>query len=261
MVTAALILSIVALGGNFFVIYQSYSQIGQNKTAVDNQITSLQSALTALESNVNTLEAQTQSTSAAQAQQIAAAQTDIHQLQVQLASIVVDVNSNITNDLAFQDMALVQLQTFNTTLTALTQRLDAIAPSVPLSTLEIVSETYNTTSATFNITVKNNLDITVYAQISAILYGQVTSVTSADGCDGTAGTYTSQLYQFPANSTTLTQLPLSQGIYNGCGTSPLNSVWLDYEASQSVQVSHVYTFDVAPPYAFVGGGNLSSVGE
>jgi hypothetical protein len=263
-VIAALILALVALGGNFFVLYQNSSQNDQNKAAFNSQVAALQSSVTGLESNVNSLQAQlskSQTTSASQEQQIAAAQTSILGLQTQLATLIVDLNSNITNALAFQDMALVQLEGFNSTLTALAQRLDSIAPSVPLSTLEVVSEAYNTTSATFSIVVQNNLDVTVYAQIYAILYGQVTTVTSADGCDGTAGTYTSQLYQFPANSTTSTQLPLSQGIYDGCGISPLSSVWLDFEASQSVQVSHVYTFDVVPPYTFSGGGNLSSVGD
>jgi hypothetical protein len=256
-VVAALILALVALGGNFFVLYQNSSQINQNRASINSQIAALQATISGLDTQLY----QSQATTASQKQQIAAAQTSIQELQSQLATLTVDLNSNVTNDLASQDMALSQLRSFNVTLTAIAQSLEAIAPSVPITTLEVVSETYSNTSETFNIVVKNNLDVTVYAQLSAILYGQATPSMEADGCDGTAGTYTSQLYQFPGNSTTSTQLVLSQGIYDGCGTTPLSSVFLDYEASQSVQVSHVYTFDVDPPYAFVGGGNFSSLGD
>ena len=91
----------------------------------------------------------------------------------------------------------------------------------------------------------NNLNVTVYAQINAILYGRGTYP-----CSGDAGYYTSQIYSFPGNSNTTTQLPLSGGVYDGCGTSPLKSVWLDYLASQSVQVSQAYIFAVVPPYNF-----------
>ena len=248
MVAAAIVIALVALGGNFFVMYQDSSSIDQNKVSLTNQIATLQSSISGLQSTVNSLKSQlsqSQATVTSQDQQIAAAQTSLQGFQVQLATLLSDLNSNTTNDHAFQAIILSQLRTINSSLTTLTQRLDAITPSVPLSTLVIVSETYNSTSATFYFTVRNNLDVTVYAQVNALLYGQ-----GSYPCDGDAGYYTSQLYQFPSNSTTLTQLVLSKGVYNGCGTSPIDFVWLDYLASQSVQVSQEYTYDVLPPYSF-----------
>jgi hypothetical protein len=250
MLYAALLIALVALGGNFFVMYQDSGNINQNKTSLTNQIAALQSSVSGLQGTVNSLKtqlSQSQSTSTSQAQQLAAAQSSLRGLQTQLANLLSDLNSNTTNNLAFQDVTLSQLRSINSSLATITQRLDAISSSAPLTTLVIVAETYDNASATFNFTVRNNLNVTVHAQLSALLYGQ-----GSYPCDGNAGSYTSQVYAFPSNSTTLTQLVLSQGDFDGCGTSPIDNVWLEFLAtSQSVQVSEAYTFVVIPPYNFV----------
>ena len=249
MIPAALIIAIVALGGNFFVMYENSSSISQNNTSLANQISTLQTSVSGLQETVNSLKtqlSQSQSTDTSQAQQLAAAQTGLRGLQTQLANLLSDLNSNTTNNRAFQDIALSQLRSINSSLTTLTQKLAAISSAAPLTTLVIVAESYNNASATFTFTVRNNLNVTVYAQLSALLYGQ-----GAYLCDGNAGSYTSQVYAFHSNSNTTTQLVLSQGDYDGCGTSPIDNVWVEFlAASQSVQVSQAYTFVVIPPYNF-----------
>jgi len=248
MMYVALVIAIVALGGNFFVMYQDSSSINQNRNSLNDQVASLQLSLSGLQSTVNTLKtqlSQSQATDTSQAQQIASAQTSLKALQTQLATLISDLNSNTTNNNAFQAIALSQLRSINSSLTNLTLRLDSITNSAPLSTLVVLSEAYDSASSTFSFTVLNNLNVTVYAQINAILYGQGTYP-----CSGDAGYYTSQVYSFPGDANITTQLPLSRGTYDGCGTSPLKSVWLDFLASQSVQVSQAYTFAVVPPYNF-----------
>ena len=248
MIPIALVIALVALGGNFFVLYEDSSSINQNKTSLTNQIVALQSSVSGLQSTVNTLKtqlAQSQASETSQGQQIAAAQTSLQGLQTQLTNLLTELSSNATNDHAFQAIVLSQLRSMNSTLAALSLKVASMTSSAPLSTLVILSEAYDSSSATFNFVVLNNLNVTVYAQLHAQLYGQ-----GSYPCDGDAGYYDSQVYEFPPNVNTTTHLVLSQGIYKGCGASPINSVWLEYLSSQSVAVSQAYTFAVVPPYSF-----------
>lgn len=244
---AALVIALVALGGNFFVLQTENSQINQNKSALSSQITGLQDSLGALQTTVNTLRnqlSQSQQAQSAQAQQISALQNNLQDVQSQMANVIKEFNSNRSSDLAFQVQIYSQLQGISTTLQTLTDRLNALTPQVPLSTLVVIGDSYSNTTNTFTLTVQNTLNITVYAQISAMLYG----TTSLENCNGVAGSYISQVLTFSPMSVTVTQLSLASGLYNGCAGNPITSLNMYYMIPQSTAVSLTYTFNIVPGY-------------
>jgi hypothetical protein len=243
---AALVIALVALGGNFFVLLTENSQIDQNKSALSSQITVLQDSLGALQTTVNTLRNQlslSQQAQSAQAQQVSALQGNLQDVQSQLANVIKEFNSNRSSDLAFQGQIYSQLQGISTTLQTLTGKLNALTPQVPLSTLVVIGDTYNNATNTFTLNVQNTLNLTVYAQISAVLYG-----TSSQDCNQVAGSYISQVLTFLPKSMTVTQLSLASGVYDGCASNPVTSLSLSYIAAQSTEVSLTYTFNIVPGY-------------
>jgi hypothetical protein len=244
---AVLIITLVALGGDIFVLQTENSQIDQNNSAVSSQITSLQGSLNALQTSIAKLQTQlTQSQGAlsAQAQQVAAIKGSLGSVQSQLANVTNEFNSNRSSDLIFQGQIYSQLQTIDVTLKSLTDRLNALTPQVPISTLVVIGDNYSSATDTFNFKVQNMLNSTVYAQISAVLFG----TTSAENCGGVAGSYISQMYKFPPESVTVTQLSLSSGLYNGCAGNPVTSLHMYYMVAQSTAVSLTYIFNIVPGY-------------
>ena len=247
-VWAALAVALVALGANLFVFYYNQNLISQNKADLGGEVSSLQSTLSTLQSKLVSLDSQlsqAKQNQTGQAQELASIQTGLNLVRAQLTNLGADIASNSTDNAAAQAQLLNQLSSINSTLTSITDRLNAIVPSVPLTTLVMVSETYDSATGTFTLTMRNNLNVVVDAQITAVIYG---STANPETCDGSAGTFTSKLYQFLPGTTTSTQLPLSQGVYNGCGGNPISSVILQYVTSQTTPVSLAYTFGVYPLY-------------
>jgi hypothetical protein len=235
---AVLVIAIVALGGNFFVLQTENSQIDKNNSALSSQITQLQNSLALLQTELSTLGNHL----SAQAKNVSVLQGDLTEVRSQLVNMTREFNSNRSVDLAFQGWVYYQLHVMNATLQTLTDRLLAI--QVPLSTLVIVGDSYSSTTNTFTLNVQNTLNITVYAQISAVLYG----TTAAENCNGAAGSYMSQVYTFSPMAVTVTQLVLGSGLYNGCAGNPVTSLSLFYTAGQSTAVSVTYTFNIVPVY-------------
>ena len=123
-----------------------------------------------------------------------------------------------------------------TTQTSITQ--------VPESTLVVLSSTYSNTTKTFTFQVQNTQNYTVYAQLSASLWGQ-----TSFGCNGQIGSYISQVYTFVPSSTTKTVLNLTLGQYVGfCGSNPVTSLQMNYVIPQSTAVSPTYSFNIVPGY-------------
>jgi chaperonin cofactor prefoldin len=232
------VIALVALGGNFFVLQTENSQMNKNNSALSSQIGGLQKSIDSLQTAVSTLGNQL----SAQAKQVSVLQNNLTNVRSQLANMTREINSNRSVDLAFQGWVYYQLHIMNATINALTDRLLAI--QVPLSTLVIVGDSYNNATNTFTFNVQNTLSITVYAQINAQLYG----TTSAENCNGVAGSYISQVYTFTPMAVTVTQLVLGSGLYNGCASNPVTNLNLYYMAGQSTAVSVTYAFNIVPAY-------------
>jgi len=244
---AALVIALVALGGNFFVLQTENTQMNQNNSALSSRITELQNSLDALQTTANTLRSQlsqSQQAQSAQAEQVSVLQSNLTDVRSQLADVIKEFNSNRSSDLVVQGRIYSQLQTISTTLQTLADRLNVLTPQVPVSTLVVIGDSYDSATHTFTLNVQNTLNMTVYAQISATLKG----TTSLENCDGVAGSYISQTYTFPPKSVTVTQLDLASGLYNGCAGNPITSLSMYYMVSQSTAVSLIYMFNIVPVY-------------
>lgn len=243
----ALMIALVALGGNFFVLQTENTQMDQDKSVLSSQITGLQNSLDALQTTATGLQNQlskSQQVQSAQAQQISVLQSNLTDVRSQLANVIEEFNSNRSNDLAFQGQIYSQLEGISTTLQTLTDRLNVLTPQVPLSTLVVIGDSYGNATGTFTLNVQNTLNITVYAQISAVLYG----TTSLENCNSVAGSYISQVYTFLPRSVTVTQLSLASGLYDGCAGNPITSLDMYYLVAQSTAVSLTYMFNIVPGY-------------
>jgi hypothetical protein len=235
---AALVIALVALGGNFFVLQMENSQMDKNNSALSSQINGLQNSINSLQTAMSTMGKQLST----QGKQISILQSNLTDIQSRLTNMTKEFNSNRSINLAFQGWVYYQLHIMNVTLQTLTGRLLAI--QVPLSTLVIVGDSYSSATNTFTFNVQNTLNLTVYAQINAVLYG----TTSAENCNGAVGSYISNVYTFSPMSVTVTQLSLASGLYNGCAGNPVTNLDLYYMASQSIAVSMTYKFNIVPEY-------------
>jgi uncharacterized protein YoxC len=248
LIAVALVVAIIALGGNFFVLYTENSTIDQNKTSLSSQITGLQNSITSLQGTINTLNnqlTQEQQTQSSEAQTVAGIQSDLQGVRAQLANVVTEFNSNRTNDLAFQGQVYAQLQSISSSLTTLANRLNSLTPQIPLTTLVIVGSSYDNVTNAFTFEVKNNLNSSVFAQLSAVVEG---TTSNPDLCNGVAGSYISGVTSFGPLSVTPSVLSLPSITYNGCATNPVTTVTVIYVASNSTQVSKGYSFSVVPAY-------------
>jgi len=244
---AVLLIAIVALGGNFLVLFTENSQISHDNSNLSTQIMALQGSLASLVDTTNNLQSQLnheQGIQSTQSQQITVLKGNLTDIQLRLTNIIGEFNSSRLSDLSFQSYIYSQLQTINITLQSLTNKLGVLTPQIPLSTLVIIGDNYSSASSAFTFYVRNTLDENVYAQISALLYG----TTTLENCGGVAGTYVSQIYAFKPLSVTVYQLSLASGLYNGCAVNPVTSLTLYLAASQSVAVSPTYQFNIVPGY-------------
>jgi len=244
---AALVIALIALGGNFFVLETENSQVSQNNSALSSQISGLQNSINSLQSTINTLQgqlSQAQKAQSSQSQQITLLKENLTTLQTGLASIITDFNSNRSSNIVFEEAIYSQLAEINNSLRTLTDRLNVLTPQVPISTLVVIKDNYSSLTYTFAINVQNTLNVTVYAQINAVLYG----TTTLENCNFVAGSYVSQVYTFPPNSVTVTHLNLAGGLYNGCAGNPVTSLQFYYMVAQDEAVSLTYTFNIVPGY-------------
>lgn len=132
------------------------------------------------------------------------------------------------------------------TTTSLITTTQTSISMVPQSTLVVISDSYVNATKTFTFQVQNTQSYTVYAQLTASLWGQTNL-----GCNGQVGTFVSQVYTFAPGAVTTTQLSLPLGSYSGfCGWQPLSSIQMNFVIPQSTPVSPTYTFIVVPNYTF-----------
>ena len=212
-----------------------FSQGGQI-SALSRQNTSLEGSVKGLSGQLSSADQQVVSYSqqvvtlgqllTADGQALSNLQQQVSQLEQQTLSIVTETNT------------IVSVTTVTSTVT------QTSISEVPESTLIVIQDSYSNASKTFTFEVQNTQNYTVYAQISASLWGQ-----SGTFCNGQAGTYISQVYTFSPNSVTSTVLNLTLGQYVGyCGGNPVTSLDMSYIIPQSSSVSPTYTFNIVPGY-------------
>lgn len=232
-----------------FYTYDSMSsQLSTSKSSLDSQISALKASMNSLSATVASLQnsaAQNQQSSTAQ--QVASMQSMLQTIQSKLASLSSSLNSTEASGSAFQAQTLQQVQNLTASIQALSSKLTALTPQVPLSTLVIVGNSYDNASNTFEFIVHNTQTFTVYAQLSATLWGTNCLYYNSQG------TYLSSVYTFGPLTNTTTTLNLSLAAYQSnqfCGHTPVVDLTMSYVAAPSTAVSQTYTFDVTPYYAW-----------
>jgi prefoldin subunit 5 len=224
---------------------------------LQNTIASLQGSITSLQGTVTNLQGeltQNEQAESSSAQQISSIQSSItglqdslQVLQVKVTSVSLNLNSTQSADVVELQQISSELQGISATIQTLSAKVAALAPQVPLSTLVVVGDTYDNVSHTFQFTVQNTQNFTVYAQLSATFWGT--------GCEyyNNQGSYLSQIYTFRPLSDTVTSLSMNLGSYQGsgfCGTTPVVDLTMSYIAATSTSVSQTYTFNVIPFYTW-----------
>jgi len=246
MAMVAVAIAGIALGGNFYVLFVANYQAEQSRSLLSTQMSALQASITDLQGTVGSLRSQLsqmQVSQSTEAQIVASTQASLQNITRQVNRVAMELNTNVSNYIGFRNQVNYQLQNITNALNLMNKKLNAIVPQVPLSSLTVVGDTYSSSNYTFTINVKNNLNVTVYAQLEAELMG-----TGGSDCSGIAGSYISQVYYFPPGSVTTTKLPLPSGVYGGCAGNPISSVSVQYWASQQARVSPQYTFQISPGY-------------
>jgi hypothetical protein len=251
LVPVALVLAIIALGGNFFVLYTENSTLQSNNSSLSSELSSnnavnlaqiagLQHSIASLQSGINEIASDTQGNQSSQQQRIVGLQSTLNTISGEISTLA----SSVGNDSSSQSQINSQILSISVQLSSLSLQLSKITPTVPISTLVVVNDSYNG-AGMFSFMVHNTLNETVYAQLSAILYG-----TPSNDCTGVAGNFLSQIIQFNPLSTTAAQLDMSGGVYSGCAALfPINQVSVSFIAANSTRVSLGYNFNVTPSYS------------
>lgn len=240
----ALVVVVLALGSLEYYTYDTLNnQISNTKADLNAQIAGLQDTITSLRNTVTSLNktltslqdtvTQNRQAESTSAQQIVTLQTDLQNLQNQVSRLTLWVNSTV----------LTQLQSITQSINAIEARLSTLFPQVPLTTLVITNDVYNSGNATFHFTVKNTQNYVVYAQLS---------VTLEDPCNnGFWWYYASQIFTFTPLGTLSVPLSLALSIpspnYSPSCTS-INEATVLFIIPESTAISSTYDFTVSPPY-------------
>jgi len=270
-ISVAIVIGLAALGYGWYAnsttnsnlssqseeLSSSISSLQATVGSLQSTITSLQGSITSLQGTVTNLQGeltQNEQAESSSAQQISSIQSSIAGLQSSLqvlqgrvTSVSSSLNSTQSADAAELQQISSELQGISATIQALSAKVASLTPQVPLATLVVVGDTYDNASQTFQFTVQNTQNFTVYAQLSATLWG--TSCTYYNG----QGTYLSQVYTFSPLSNTVTTLNLNMGAYQSnqfCGHTPVVDLTMSYIAATSTSVSQMYTFNVVPYYTW-----------
>jgi uncharacterized protein (UPF0333 family) len=233
-------------GAEYYTYYSMNTQLTQTTDSLDSQITTLQNNVESLQSTL----AQTQQAQNSSSQQITTMQKNLQAVQTQLSQESSEISSLQSNSTSTQQqLAQIskQLQNLTTTVQELTAKVNSLIPQVPLSTLVIVGDSYNGATKTFTLQVQNMESYIVYAQFSAIMYG-----VPCCGFGNTAGSYTSQVFQFKPISNVSVSFNITQANYYGDCIGTVSTLELDFvaatQSSSGLQVSPSYTFQISPGY-------------
>jgi len=179
-------------------------------------------------------------------EQIAGLGQQVSVLQQRTQTVLTETNTVVSIVPTVSTVTTTQTSLVTTTTTSLVTRTVTSITAVPQSSLIVTANSYDNASHTFTFQVQNSENYTIYAQLSASLWGQ-----SSFGCNGQAGTFVSQVYTFLPGAVVSTQLSLTLGSYSGfCGGNPLSSIQMNFIIPQSTPVSPTYTFIIVPNYTF-----------
>lgn len=172
------------------------------------------------------------------AQQIDELQTSLQTLQNKLSGVSSQLNSTeASNSASFQQISS-ELQNISGTIETLSDKVNALYPQIPQSTLVIVESSYDNTTNIFTFVVQNTQDTLVYAQLYANFYSLN---------NGHMGQYYSQMYSFNPGQNTTTTLNLHDPIYYYFGANAyISSLAMKFIAAPDIEVSPTYTFNVVP---------------
>jgi prefoldin subunit 5 len=253
----AIIIAVAAFGYGWYANNTTNARLSSQSAELGSSLNSLQTSVNSLQGTISSLQgsiAQSQQAQSASAQQITtmqgslqSLQGSLQSLQGKLTSLSSDLNSTKTSNSASLQQVSSQLSSINSTIQTLSKQLAGLTPQVPLSTLVIVGDTYNSATYTFQFTVHNTQTFIVYAQLSATLWG--TSCTF----NNNQGSYLSQVYTFNPLSNTVTTLNMTLAAYQGsefCGHTQVVDLTMSYIAASSTSVSQTYTFNVIPYYTW-----------
>jgi archaellum component FlaC len=246
-VIATVIVGLLVIGSVYYFVSQSSAQessqisaLSQQNANLNGQVANLGQQLgnsnnqqiASLNQQITNLDGQIGSLN----QQVGAGNQRISSLQQQVSTLEQNTATVITVSNTVETVVTTTSVT-TTTVTSVTQ--------VPQSTLVVVQDSYSNTTKTFTFQVQNTQSYTVYAQLSASLWGQ-----SSFGCNGQIGTFISQVYAFNPGTVTSTTLDLHLGQYVGfCGGNPVTSLQMNFVIPQSTAVSPTYSFNIVPGYS------------
>ena len=245
---AIIAVAIIVVGGFVFAYYNTSNEFGSLSS--QNAGLSQQAAnLSQQNANLNQQVAGLNQQNANLNQQLSSVSQQNSNLNQQVANLNQQLNG-LNQAVSTLEQRTVQVVTMTsvvvtveTTTSVSTTTLTSIS-QVPQSTLVVLSDTYSNATKTFTFQVQNTQNYTVYAQLSASLWGQGNLY-----CNGQAGSYISQIYTFNPRSITATTLDLTLGQYVGfCGGNPVTSLQMNYVIPQSTTVSPTYSFNIVPGY-------------
>jgi hypothetical protein len=248
-VLVGVIIVLGLVGYSYYATSSSLSSLSEQNSNLGQQLSNLNQQDSNLNQQVSNQNQQVSSLN----QQIANGNQLISSLSQQVSTLEQNTLTTVTltNTLVNVEITTSVVTTTQTSLVTTTQtsRVTTTQTSigaVPQATLVITGDSYDNTTHTFTFQVQNTQNYTVYAQLSASLWGQ-----TSFGCNGQAGTFISQVYTFKPSAVTTTQLSLSLGTYVGfCGGNPLSSIEANFVIPQSTAVSPTYTFIIVPNYTF-----------
>lgn len=216
---------VIGLNQQLSNLYQQNANLNQQVSAVSQQ----ESALASQNSNLGIQVAGLNQQLSGLNQQVSNLNQQVSTLEQQTMTVVTETNT------------IVSVQTTKVSITSTVTSISA----VPQSALVVIGDSYDTTNHIFSFQVQNTQNYTIYAQLSASLWGGGGGIF----CNGQAGSFISQVYTFTPKSITTTTLDLTLGQWAGyCGGNPVSSTNVNYVIPQSTAVSPTYTFNIVPNY-------------
>jgi hypothetical protein len=230
-VLAVVVVGVLILGAmdyTFSLTTSQVSSLSQQNSSLNQQVSGGNAEISSLDQQIGSLNQQVNSAN----QQISTLVNQVSTLEQRTLSVVTMTNTVIS--------------VVSTTI-SVTSTVTSVS-AVPTSSLVIVADSYSNSTYTFTFQVHNNENYTIYAQVSASLYGGFVG----GNCQSTlVGNFISQLYTFDPGMTTQTTLDLALGSYTGCAnpsTNVVDNIMVDFTLPPSTPVSPTYSFNVVPSY-------------
>jgi hypothetical protein len=240
----ALVVVAAALGGQDYYTYTTLNtRLSNDNATLTSQIASLEGVVSrddsTLSSQISSLGGVVSANNVTLTAEIGSLRSTLAPLQSQLTQIQQSESSNAGQIAALQ----TELRSVNASINAVMARLASLFPQVPLTTLVITNDTYDSATSTFTFRVQNTQTYTVIAQLSAILQ---------DYCNnGYWWYYTSKVYTFSPQSTLSVPMNLALSYQYPNIVASCNAIYevsVQFVIPPSTAVSQTYNFQVSPTY-------------